>query len=179
MVGSRQAQRVGSGSAQRLSTGLGPRSFLARVPCSLSLFHLCPPPKVGAPSEIRVCMAITLWTGLGPRSFLPSFLCFSLSLWRANSQRSCVSRGRSRRCRDVRAPGPCTGPRSYRCTSHVPPTRRSGTRWGAGTWETSRSPAPRTQCGGRGRAGTAPGEPARCPYDPVCARGRWPCARRA
>ena len=36
---------VGSGSARRLSTGLGPQSFLARVPCSLSLFHLCPPKK--------------------------------------------------------------------------------------------------------------------------------------
>ena len=48
------------------------------LPLSLSSL---PPPKVGAPSEIRVCRAIALWTGLGPRSFLPSFLCFSLSLY--------------------------------------------------------------------------------------------------
>ena len=61
----------------RLGWALGPSSLASPDP---SLSFISAPPKVGAPSEIRVCKAIALWTGLGPRSFLPSFLCFSLSL---------------------------------------------------------------------------------------------------
>ena len=71
----------GSGSARRLSTGLGPRSFLARVPCSLSLFHLCPPPKLerllksGSAGRSRCGRG---WA-LGPSS-LAFPACLSLSL---------------------------------------------------------------------------------------------------
>ena len=72
--------RVGTEAVDWAGPSVLPRS---RPLLPLSLFHLCPPPppKVGAPSEIRVCRAIALWTGLGPRCFLPSFLCFSLSIF--------------------------------------------------------------------------------------------------
>ena len=68
---------VGSGSARRLSTGLGPRSFLARVPCSLSLFHLCPPPKLER--LLKSGSAERSRCGLG-WALGPSSLVFSASL---------------------------------------------------------------------------------------------------
>ena len=99
---------VGSGSARRLSTGLGPRSFLARVPCSLSLFHLCSPPKLE-----RLLKSGSAWLrtvdGAGP-SVLPNgtgWLRFSLALFCffSLSLSLCLSdpTARSARLKDLRS----------------------------------------------------------------------------
>ena len=62
----------------RLGWALGPSSLASNAP---SLSFILAPPKVEAPSEIRVCRAIALWTGLAPRSFLPRVICFSPSIY--------------------------------------------------------------------------------------------------